>query len=70
MEPTLENMAMAAAILAKGGLVVVPTETVYGVAADATNPRAVERLYEAKGRPRENPLIVHIACLDDLESIA
>jgi L-threonylcarbamoyladenylate synthase len=70
VEPTLENVAMAAAMLAKGGLVVVPTETVYGVAADATNPKAVARLYEAKGRPRENPLIVHIACLDDLERIA
>lgn len=61
---------MAAAILARGGLVVMPTETVYGVAADATNPEAVARLYEAKGRPRENPLIVHIASIEDLERVS
>jgi L-threonylcarbamoyladenylate synthase len=51
----------AARILATGGLVAFPTETVYGLAADATNGAAVARLYAAKGRPRFNPLIVHVA---------
>ncbi|PWE17598.1 threonylcarbamoyl-AMP synthase [Marinicauda salina] len=50
----------AAEILAGGGLVAVPTETVYGLAADATNGRAVARIFEAKGRPRFNPLIAHV----------
>ncbi len=51
----------AAAILAAGGLVAFPTETVYGLGADALNPSAVERIYAAKGRPVDNPIIVHIA---------
>lgn len=51
----------AALILRKGGLVGMPTETVYGLAADATDDRAVARIFEAKGRPRFNPLIVHVA---------
>lgn len=50
----------AAALLGRGDLVAVPTETVYGLAADATDSRAVARLYEAKGRPRFNPLIAHV----------
>ena len=49
------------AILKAGGVVAVPTETVYGLAADALNPAAVRRIFEAKGRPADNPLIVHIA---------
>ncbi len=51
----------AADILRNGGLVAVPTETVYGLAADATNADAVARIYEAKGRPGANPLICHVA---------
>lgn len=54
------TIAEAAAILRDGGLVAMPTETVYGLAADAANPDAVARLYAAKGRPRFNPLIVHV----------
>ncbi|WP_197524806.1 L-threonylcarbamoyladenylate synthase [Botrimarina hoheduenensis] len=50
----------AAEILRSGGLVAFPTETVFGLGADATNPAAVERLFEAKGRPGDNPLIVHV----------
>ncbi|MEZ5983743.1 MAG: L-threonylcarbamoyladenylate synthase [Parvularculaceae bacterium] len=50
----------AAAIIRAGGLVAIPTETVYGLAADATNDRAIASIYEAKGRPRFNPLIVHV----------
>ena len=52
---------LAARALAAGGLVAFPTETVYGLGADATNGRAVARLYEAKGRPSFNPLIAHVA---------
>ncbi len=51
---------LAARVLAAGGLVAFPTETVYGLGADATNGRAVARLYEAKGRPAFNPLIAHV----------
>jgi L-threonylcarbamoyladenylate synthase len=50
----------AARILAEGGLVAFPTETVYGLGADATNPAAVARIYQAKGRPAFNPLIAHV----------
>src|SRR5580698_8090642 len=50
----------AADALAAGDLIILPTETVYGLAADAANPAAVARLYEAKGRPRFNPLIAHV----------
>lgn len=53
-------IADAARVLASGGLVAFPTETVYGLGADATNGRAVARLYEAKGRPAFNPLIAHV----------
>jgi L-threonylcarbamoyladenylate synthase len=56
-------MAQAARLLAGGGLVAFPTETVYGLGADATNPAAIARLYEAKGRPSFNPLIAHVSDL-------
>ena len=58
---TTENIARAAALLRDGRLVAFPTETVYGLGADATNGRAVAAIFEAKGRPRFNPLIVHAA---------
>jgi L-threonylcarbamoyladenylate synthase len=54
-------IGIAARVLADGGLVAFPTETVYGLGADATNGAAVARLYAAKGRPRFNPLIAHVA---------
>ena len=54
-------VAQAARVLSSGGLVAFPTETVYGLGADATDGRAVGRLYEAKGRPAFNPLIAHVA---------
>ena len=54
-------VAEAAAILGAGGVVALPTETVYGLAADATSPEAIRRIYAVKRRPRTNPLIVHIA---------
>ena len=58
-----EAIAEAARLIAEGQPVAVPTETVYGLAADATNADAVARIYEAKGRPSFNPLIVHVADL-------
>jgi L-threonylcarbamoyladenylate synthase len=59
--PEADLMVQAAAVLREGGLVAFPTETVYGLGADATNASAVARIYEAKGRPSDNPLIVHVA---------
>jgi L-threonylcarbamoyladenylate synthase len=59
-----DAIADAAAALRAGGLVAFPTETVYGLGADATSPDAVARIYAAKGRPRFNPLIAHVATLD------
>jgi len=59
-EPDPAALAGAAAILRAGGLVAFPTETVYGLGADATNPEAVARIFEAKGRPATNPIIVHV----------
>jgi L-threonylcarbamoyladenylate synthase len=56
-------VAAAARCLAEGGLVGFPTETVYGLGADATNPAAIARLYQAKGRPSFNPLIAHVGDL-------
>lgn len=63
-------IARAAAILRSGGLVAFPTETVYGLGADATNALAVARIFEAKGRPRFNPLIAHVPSLDAALTIA
>lgn len=56
-----DDIERAAALILSGDIVAVPTETVYGLAADATNDRAVARIFEAKGRPAFNPLIVHVA---------
>ena len=57
---TADALASAAKLLKEGGLVAFPTETVYGLGADATNSAAVARIYQAKGRPADHPLIVHI----------
>ncbi len=67
LEPLLGR---AGALIAKGGLVVFPTETVYGLGADATNEGAARAIYAAKGRPSDNPLIVHIASPEDAELYA
>jgi L-threonylcarbamoyladenylate synthase len=64
-----DAIAEAAALVLAGQPVAVPTETVYGLAADATNPQAVARIYEAKGRPAFNPLIVHVPDLAAAEAI-
>lgn len=64
------TVEQAVAALRDGGLVILPTETVYGLAADAGNAAAAARLYEAKGRPRFNPLIAHVATLEAAEGVA
>lgn len=69
-QPSPANIDDAAALLCAGRLVAFPTETVYGLGADATNGSAVARIYEAKGRPRFNPLIAHVADLEAAEQIA
>ncbi len=66
---TKDGYATAAMILADGGLVAFPTETVYGLGADAHNNHAVARIFEAKGRPRFNPLIVHVASAADARDL-
>ena len=63
---TPKQLKAAAAALEKGELVVMPTETVYGLAADATNDAAVRKIFSAKGRPVDHPLIVHVQANDDL----
>ncbi len=60
----------AGRIIREGGLVAFPTETVYGLGGDAFNPRSSSRIYAAKGRPSDNPLIVHIADVADLHRVA
>jgi L-threonylcarbamoyladenylate synthase len=64
-----EAIAEAARLIGEGEIVAVPTETVYGLAADATNAEAVARIYAAKGRPRFNPLIVHVPSLAAAERL-
>lgn len=63
---TADAMARAAQTLQAGHLVAFPTETVYGLGADATNASAVARIYEAKGRPADHPLIVHVGDMQDI----
>ena len=57
-------------VLKQGGLVAFPTETVYGLGADALKEEAAKKTYAAKGRPSDNPLIVHIADYEDLKKVA
>lgn len=69
--PATESaLELAAGIIARGGLVAFPTETVYGLGAGATDEQAVARIFQAKGRPPDNPLIVHIASLEQLSLVA
>ncbi len=65
-----EDINKAIAILTKGGIVALPTETVYGLAADAKNENAVKKIFEAKGRPVDHPLIVHISSYSEIEKWA
>lgn len=69
-DPDLEALRAAGEVLKNGGLAAFPTETVYGLGGDALNPEASKKIYAAKGRPSDNPLIVHIADMKDLGTIA
>ena len=64
-----EELKEASAVIRSGGLVAFPTETVYGLGGDATNSEASRKIYAAKGRPSDNPLIVHIADFSQLRNI-
>jgi len=70
LAPTRENLIRLARAIRRGELVAVPTETVYGLAADALNPAACRAIFRAKGRPLTDPLIVHIRTLRELRTIA
>lgn len=65
-----EAIANAAEVIKDGGIVAFPTETVYGLGADALNSEAVNKIFIAKGRPQDNPLIIHISDMDDVELYA
>src|SRR6185437_7005624 len=66
----MDLIQQAVNILKQGGLVAMPTETVYGLAADASNPEAVKKIYQAKGRPSSHPVIVHIASIEQIDDWA
>ena len=68
--PDEEGIAKAGQILRDGGLVAFPTETVYGLGANALDPVATRHIYEAKGRPGDNPMIVHVSNLEMLNGVA
>jgi L-threonylcarbamoyladenylate synthase len=68
-QPDKETLTYAAELLRAGELVVFPTETVYGLGANALEPHAVEQIFAAKARPFSDPLIVHIAEMEELETL-
>lgn len=68
--PKEEYLRQAADVLAKGGLVIIPTETVYGIAANGTDKRTIERLYEIKKRPKNKPFSIHIDRKDKIEEFS
>jgi len=70
ISPEPKVISRAARLIMEGETVAFPTETVYGLGADATNDGAVKKIFEAKGRPPDNPLIVHISSIDDLNRVA
>lgn len=70
LAPDVQGIARATELLRNGGLVALPTETVYGLAARADNATAIAGIFEAKGRPSFNPLIVHVASLDEAAELA
>lgn len=65
-----ESISKASQIIKEGGIVGFPTETVYGLGADARDEKAVKSVFEAKGRPQDNPLICHVSCYEELLAIA
>lgn len=70
LSPSPRAIARAAEVVRRGGLVAFPTETVYGLGADARDPRAVARIFAVKGRPSDHPLIVHVGSADAMEEWA
>lgn len=70
LQPTNENFDYCARLLKSGEVVAFPTETVYGLGANALDSNAVKKIYQAKGRPSDNPLIVHVANFDWIEKLA
>lgn len=70
IQEDFEKIKIAAGMIRSGGLVAIPTETVYGLGANALDPQAVKGIFEAKGRPQDNPLIIHIACTQDAQKYA
>lgn len=69
LKPTNEALTSAADLIRAGEVVGFPTETVYGLGADATNAEAIDKIFKAKGRPGDNPLIVHISELEQISSV-
>lgn len=67
---SIEDIQKASQIIKNGGVVGIPTETVYGLGADALNPEAVKKIFAAKGRPADNPLIVHIYNIEQVKELA
>lgn len=67
--PDIDIINKASDIIRSGGLVAFPTETVYGLGADGLNPKAIKKIYQAKGRPSDNPLILHISSIEELYSL-
>ncbi len=65
-----EGIREGAEIIKRGGLVAFPTETVYGLGGNALNEKAVKKIFEAKGRPADNPLIVHVSSIEQVETVA
>ena len=66
---TSNDIDIAADIIKNGGLVAIPTETVYGLAANALDGKAVSKIFKAKGRPMDNPLIVHVSCIEEIDKL-
>ena len=69
LKPDKKSIELACSLIKNGEVVGVPTETVYGLAGDANNPDAIKKIFEAKGRPADNPLIVHISNLSQLNGL-
>ena len=68
-DKALEGIKRAGDIIKRGGLVAFPTETVYGLGGDGLNPESSKKIYAAKGRPSDNPLIVHVSNMEDVKDI-
>ena len=69
LKPNDESISLACSLLKQGEVVGVPTETVYGLAGDSRNGEAIKKIFKAKGRPADNPLIVHISNMEMLKGV-